>query len=59
MLPSHYTKFVDAAGIEKINKEKRNSFFTGYEDSIQKEYDRSTETALFEECASYYDDKFG
>jgi len=27
MLPSHYTKFVDAAGIGKINKEERNSFF--------------------------------
>ena len=33
--------------------------FKGYEDSIQKEYNKSTKTALFEECASYYDDKFG
>jgi hypothetical protein len=30
MLPSHYTKFVDGAGIGKINKEKHNKFFKSY-----------------------------
>ncbi|CAC5364483.1 unnamed protein product [Mytilus coruscus] len=59
MLPSHYTKFVDGAGIGKINKEKRNKFFNSYENHIQTEYHKSTTTALLEESASYYDDKFG
>ncbi|CAC5424311.1 unnamed protein product [Mytilus coruscus] len=59
MLTSHYTKFVDGAGIGKINKEKRNKFFNSYENHIQTEYHKSTTTALLEESASYYDDKFG
>jgi hypothetical protein len=59
MLPSHYTKFVDGAGIGKINKEKHNKFFKSYDRHIQQEYDKSTETALLEESASYYDEKFG
>jgi hypothetical protein len=59
MLPSHYTKFVDGAGIGKINKEKCNKFFKSYDRHIQQEYDKSTETALLEESASYYDEKFG
>ncbi|CAC5390215.1 unnamed protein product [Mytilus coruscus] len=59
MLPSHYTKFVDGAGIGKINKEKRNKFFNSYENHIQTEYHKSKTTALLEESASYYDDKFG
>jgi hypothetical protein len=59
MLPSHYSKFVDGAGIGKINKEKCNKFFKSYDKNIQQEYDKSTETALLEESASYYDEKFG
>ena len=59
MLPSQYTKFVDGAGIGKINKEKRNKFFNSYEDHIQREYQKSTSTALLEESASYEDDKLG
>jgi hypothetical protein len=49
MLPSHYTKFVDGAGIGKINKEKRNKFFKSCDMHIQQEYDKSTEAALLEE----------
>ena len=59
MLPSHYIKFVDGAGIGKINKEKHNKFFKSYDRHIQQEYDKCTETALLEESASYYDEKFG
>ena len=59
MLQPHYTKFVDGAGIGKINKEKCNKFFKSYDRHIQQEYDKSTETALLEESASYYDEKFG
>jgi hypothetical protein len=51
MLPSHYTKFVDGAGIGKINKEKCNKFFKSHYRHIQQEYDKSTETALLEESA--------
>ena len=43
----------------KINKEKCNKFFKSYDRHIQQEYDKSTETALLEESASYYDEKFG
>ncbi|CAC5377328.1 unnamed protein product [Mytilus coruscus] len=57
-LPSHHTKFVDGAGIGKINKEKRNKFFNSYENHIHTEYNKSTTTALLEASASYYDDKF-
>ncbi|CAC5422464.1 unnamed protein product [Mytilus coruscus] len=59
MLPSHYTKFVDGAGVAKRTKEKQNKFFNSYENHIQIEYNKSTKTALLEESASYNDDKFG
>jgi hypothetical protein len=36
-----------------------NKFFKSYDRHIQQEYDKSTETALLEESASYYDEKFG
>ncbi len=59
MLPSHYTKFVDGAGIGKINKEKRNSFFKTHSRNIEGEYKQSISTALLEEGASYYGEKLG
>lgn len=59
MLPSHYVKFVDGAGIGKINKDKRVNFFKSYQNQIQKEYAESTSTALLEKVGAYEDDRVG
>lgn len=58
MLPSHYTKFVDGAGIGKINTEKRDKFFKSHVRHIEGEYKQSLETALAVEVSSYDGEKF-
>ena len=53
MLPSHYVRFVDGAGIGKISKQKRQAFFQNIKKHIQEEYEDSIYTSVLEEVASY------
>ncbi|KAK3091924.1 hypothetical protein FSP39_023755 [Pinctada imbricata] len=59
MLPSHYNRFVDGAGIGKIGKAKREKFFKSYKKFLQDECKESMSTAILEEVASYEDEKLG
>ena len=51
MLPSHYTRFVDGAGIGKISKQNRQKYFNDAKKHIQKEYEDSIYKATLEEVA--------
>ena len=53
MLPIHYTRFSNAAGLGCIDKKKRRTMTTVHNDSITTEFDSSINTALLEEVASY------
>ena len=53
MLPIHYTRFSNAAGIGCIDKKKRRTMTTGHNESISTEFECSIDTALLEEVASY------
>jgi len=53
LLPIHYTRFVNGAGIGSINKEKRKLFTKTYLPSIKEEYDESLEDALLYETGQY------
>ncbi|KAK3083302.1 hypothetical protein FSP39_018873 [Pinctada imbricata] len=59
MLPSHYNRFVDGAGIGKIGKAKRENFLKSYKKFLQDECKESMSTAILEEVASYEDEKLG
>ena len=53
MLPIHYTRFSNAAGIGCIDKKKRRTMTTGHNESISTEFECSIDLALLEEVASY------
>ena len=55
MLPSHYTRFCNAAGIGILSVEKRNQFFSSYKDFVKQQYEESINDAVLEEVASYED----
>lgn len=59
MLPSHYVRFVDGAGIGKISKQKRHAFFKKVKMHIQEEYEDSVYTSVLEEVASYENEELG
>ena len=53
MLPSHYSKFCNAAGIGILLVEKRDTFFKMYKKFVQEEYEDSCNTAILEEVGLY------
>ena len=53
MLPSHYSKFCNAAGIGILSVEKRDTFFKMYKKFVQEEYEDSCNTAILEEVGLY------
>lgn len=59
MLPSHYVRFTEGAGIGKISKQSRQKFFNEMKEHIQREYDDSTHTATLEEVAAYENEELG
>lgn len=46
MLPSHYVRFAQGAGIRKISKQSRQKFFNEIKDHIQSEFDDSTHATV-------------
>lgn len=53
MLPSHYTRFSNGAGIRCIKKQEENFFFEKYKDVPKKVYKDSTLDALFAGTDTY------
>ena len=53
LLPVHYTRFVNAAGIGCITKENRTKFFRRYKEHAENECVSSLENAINDEIASY------
>lgn len=53
MLPSHYTRFSNGAGIGCIKKQRRQIFFENYKEVAEKVYMDSTEDALHAEMGTY------
>lgn len=59
MLPSHYFRFVDGAGIGKISKRKRHAFFEKVKKHLQEEYKDPVYTSVLEEVASNKNEELG
>lgn len=59
MLPSHYSRFVEAAKIGQLSKQRRSNFFTSYKSNLEDVYNESISTALLEEIGSYEDERLG
>lgn len=59
MLPSHYVRFVDGAGIGKISKRKRHAFFKKVKKHIHEEYEYPVYTSVLEEVASCENKELG
>lgn len=53
MLPVHYTRFANAAGIGCVTRGKRKIFHTNYKESVQSAHDKSIEDALLDEIGAY------
>lgn len=53
MLPSHYSRFCNAAGLGVLSVEKRDAFFKMYKPIVQEEYEDSCNTAILEEVGLY------
>ena len=53
MLPVHYTRFSNTAGIGCISKEKRKTFHESHKQSVDHVYNESIEEALMEEIGMY------
>ena len=53
MLPSHYSKFCNAAGIGILSVEKRDTFFKMYKKFVHEEYEDSCNTSILEEYGLY------
>lgn len=53
LLPVHYTRFVNAAGIGCITKDKRGKFFQRYKQHAESECVSSVEQGINNEIASY------
>lgn len=53
MLPSHYARFSDGAGIGCIKKQRRKFFFQNYKEVAEQVYKDSTQDALYAEIGTY------
>jgi hypothetical protein len=53
MLPSHYKRFSQGAGIGFIDKEKRRDFYNTHKESIEKVYNDSIDNAIMHEIGFY------
>ena len=53
MLPVHYRRFSDGAGIGKITDQQQRDHFAAYKDALSEEYKDSTQRAMEHEIASY------
>ncbi|CAC5421807.1 unnamed protein product [Mytilus coruscus] len=55
LLPVHYTRFVNGAGIGCITKERRSKFFRKYKEHAENESVQSVDNAINDEIFSYDD----
>ncbi|CAC5410208.1 unnamed protein product [Mytilus coruscus] len=55
LLPVHYTRFVNGAGIGCITKERRSKFFRKYKEHAENESVQSVDNAINDEISSYDD----
>ncbi|KAJ8322416.1 hypothetical protein KUTeg_000025 [Tegillarca granosa] len=53
MLPVHYQRLCNGAGLRFISKERRKEFFNLYKGMVEIEFTESVSDALYEEIASY------